>query len=147
MTFLRSVLGLLWGFCLRLIGLILASLVAATVMQLLYPPGVIPETIMARGEPPTGWISIPLAALWIFSLLLAPAIVTILFAERHGWRGWRYNVTAFAWLGLAISSALVIAQEYYGRHGNHGAGYVVLSTLAGALGGLAYWLVAGSRER
>ena len=125
-----------------LTGYAAACLVAAAIVQTLYVPGIIPE---GAGMPSAsgGARSIPGAAILFALWFSPPAAVMILIGELTRKTGWRYYALSGLSIGLAIVLAFLLNDRLFDSPGDYGADNLVYAMIAGSLGGVAYWAIAG----
>lgn len=144
-------------FALILIGFICAALAASAAMHLF----ILPALGFSREEAApivAGSVifSIPFVALFVGYYALLPALVVIAVAELWSVRGWLYHALGGGAVGLAIS--LLFRGTAPGDVLEAGSDLQVIPPVnsifdpsllavmigAGMIGGLAYWLIAGS---
>jgi hypothetical protein len=86
-------------------------------------------------------------AISVVLISIIPAAIGVLIAERKGLRAARFYIAFGALTGIAgLIIQMVMSTSEPGEIGLAIAAYGVVSMLAaGALGGLAYWSIAGRR--
>ena len=144
-------------FALIIVGYICAALAASAALHLFILPTL--GFSRAEAEPVTtaaAVFSVPFVALFVGYFALTPSLVVIAIAEFWSVRGWLYHALGGGAVGLVL--AVLFRTSGYtdvidtGRDiqvippGNSVFDPALLAVMIGAgmVGGLAYWLVAGS---
>lgn len=122
-----------------LAGFFLAALAASGVLHLVF----LAASGFKIGETPfvvldSLWFSVPFTALIVASYVLFPAALFIVLAEALGWRGWHLHMLGGAIIGFACEFLLM-----WRSGGPPEPDLFAMLAAAGAVGGLAYWAVAG----
>jgi len=121
-----------------IVGFVAACLVAAGAMW----GGALLRTLLAglpvRLDPAVGRDMFAL----VFIYTLVPAIVLVALAEWEGWRRWSAYTVAGALMPMPAAVPILINT----RMPEGALVFAAQLPIAGALGGLAYWLVAGCRR-
>lgn len=115
-----------------------ACIVAATIVQALYGPG-----IAFQGLRQPGLGGVPALAMMLGLSFAAPAAIIITIAELTGRNGWRYFALSGLSVALAIFGAYILTDHWFDRPGDYGADNLVIAMIAGSLAGVVYWLIAG----
>jgi hypothetical protein len=84
-------------------------------------------------------IGIPLLALFAAYYAFLPAIIVFLFSEIAGKRSWLFHALS----GIFIALAAIARRADANSFGNPPQGIILAVIAAGAVGGTAYWLIAG----
>ncbi len=84
-------------------------------------------------------IGTPLLALFAGYYAFFPAIIVYIFAEITGRRSWLFHAIA----GIVIALAAIARRADANSFANPPQGIIMAVIAAGAVGGTAYWLIAG----
>jgi hypothetical protein len=84
-------------------------------------------------------IGIPLLALFAAYYAFLPAIIVFLFSEIAGKRSWLFHALS----GILIALAAIARRADANSFANPPQGIIMAVIAAGAVGGTAYWLIAG----
>jgi hypothetical protein len=84
-------------------------------------------------------IGTPLLALFAGYYAFFPAIIVYIFSEIAGKRSWLFHAIS----GIFIALAAIARRADANSFGNPPQGIILAVIAAGAVGGTAYWLIAG----
>lgn len=85
------------------------------------------------------FVVLPMMTAHVARNVFVPSLVLIVFAEFRAVRDWLY----YALGGIAAALAAGAVAWFPRFHGDHDATAIAVVCAAGAIGGIAYWLIAG----
>ena len=83
--------------------------------------------------------SLPVVAAFVGYYAFLPMVLVIAISEIGGRRSWLFHALA----GLAVGGSALVFRANTGGLANPHSGLLMVALAAGAVGGTAYWLIAG----